>query len=138
MIDPITEYILENDESLQESDIILGSIALIYRKILIDREREAALLRNRTIGGIVLAAIIATAAYKVYKGYLSKAAKACQGRKGEDKTKCMKDYKRKAVQEEIKAMTKLMSECSKSKEPVKCKNAIKKKIDSKKKKLRGN
>ena len=134
----LDSYLIQiQEDTIQESDLILSSIALIYRGILINREEEAAKLRDGTIGGIILAAIIATAAYKVYKGYLSKAAKACKEKKGEDKSKCMKDYKEKAIREEIKALQSLMKECSKSKDAPKCKKKIQNQIIKKKKKLKG-
>jgi len=119
---------------LNEADIFLGAWQ-VYQIIMRQKDYDSEMLRNRTIAGVVLAAIIVSVGYKIYKNFLSKAAKACKGKKGEDKSKCMKVYKGKALTEEIKAMTSLMKECSKTKHPDKCRRKIQNKINEKKKKI---
>jgi len=132
-IDPITEQILlqeQEKEHLQES-FGIWDIGAVFKMFMDKREEQREAFRNRTIAATILAAIILAAAYKVYKSYLSKAAKACKGKSGEEKTKCMKSYKEQARQKEITGIRKLMGECSKSKNPVKCKSLLKKKLDKK-------
>jgi len=76
---------------------------------------------------IVVAAII-TASIVLYKKYMSKAARACRG--NEDKSRCIIQYKMKAYSEQIKKLKKDAAICKKSKNPAKCSNKIKNKINS--------
>ncbi len=72
-------------------------------------------------GAVVIAAAIAAAAYKIYKRFISQAAKACKGRSGADKTLCMSQHKKKALQARIKNMQSSMKQCDQTKDPTKCK-----------------
>jgi len=71
-------------------------------------------------------AAIAANIYNVYKTYMSKAGRACAGRSGEDRQRCIGDYKVKA---KIAAYTSALSKCSKAKDPNKCQIKFKKKIE---------
>jgi len=80
------------------------------------------------IGGAAAAALVIYAGYKIYKNYLSKAAKSCKG--APDKSACMKQFKNKAVQAQISQLRSGAGKCAKSKDPAKCKAAIQAKISS--------
>lgn len=79
-------------------------------------------------GAVALATLVTYAAYKVYKNFFSKAAKACAGKKGAEKDACMQSYKVKAKQAQAKVLMNGMTACKKSKDPAKCKAAIQAKI----------
>ena len=81
----------------------------------------------------VLAGII-YGGYKVYKNYLSKAAKACKG--SGNKKVCMDKYKNKALKAQISSMQSKLSTCSKDKDPAKCKMKIQTKIENLKSKIK--
>jgi hypothetical protein len=80
------------------------------------------------IGGAVAAALIITVAYKMYKRFLSKAARACKHKSGDEKTSCMNKYKKEALKQRIKALNQGMASCSKTKNTGKCKQKITGKI----------
>ena len=65
---------------------------------------------------------------KLYKRFLTKAARACKGKSGTEKTLCMKEYRIKALEMQIKELQKAKKYCAKSKNPVKCKHLLDSKI----------
>ena len=79
------------------------------------------------IAGAALAALAIFGAYKTYKRFFSKAAKACKGTGAERKT-CLKQYKVKAIQAQISDLKAATARCSASKDPGKCKATIGAKI----------
>jgi len=81
----------------------------------------------------ILAAAITALGYKVYKSYISKASRSCKSRP--DKEKCMKEYKQKAIIQQIRMLQKNKKYCNKSSNPHKCANKVDKKIISLKDKL---
>jgi len=76
----------------------------------------------------VVVAAIAAGAYMIYKRYFSKAAKACKGKSGDERSACIKQFKRQALQAQIAALKSGMSKCAQSKNPDKCKAAIQQKV----------
>ena len=83
---------------------------------------------GQAVGGAAIAALALYASYKVYKRFFSKAAKACSGMSGADKTACMKKYKVGALNAQAKSLSSAGAKCSKSKDPAKCKAGIQKKV----------
>lgn len=97
-------------------------------------DTQKAIMNTSTaaIGGVAAAAVAAAAiyaGYKVYKRFFSAAAKACGGKSGSEKTACMTQYKKKALLAQANAISSGASKCAKSKDPAKCKAAIKAKAD---------
>ncbi len=82
-----------------------------------------------------IAALVITVAYKTYKRFLSKAAKACNNKGGALKTSCMNKYKRDAMKKQVSDLAKGSTACSKTKDPAKCKQKIQTKIRRLKSKL---
>lgn len=80
------------------------------------------------VGGAALAALALYASVKVYKRFMSKAAKSCAGQSGSAKTMCMKKYQHGAIAAQVKDLGSAMNACAKSKTPEKCKVPIQKKI----------
>lgn len=77
-------------------------------------------------------AMIAAAIYiakRIYKKYLSQAARACKSAK--DKNKCMRDFKIKALEKEIEYLKSKKVYCSKTSNPEACKKLFDKKIQKK-------
>ena len=87
------------------------------------------------IGGGALAALALYGSYKTYKRFLGKAARACKGKKGADKTVCMKNYKIAAYNGQIKDLQAASKGCSKSKNPKQCVGKINQKIQKLKTKI---
>ena len=83
----------------------------------------------KPIAGAVLAALIITGASMVYKNYFSKAAKACKGKKGDEKSACMLDYEENALRMKAKVLNKSMAFANKTKDSNTFKKKIKKSID---------
>jgi hypothetical protein len=88
--------------------------------------------------GMQAAAVVALAgalAYKAYKRFLSKAAKACKGKSGVEKTNCMSKFKQDAQKAKIQAMQSALSKCGNTKDPTTCKQKIQAKISKEKAKM---
>ena len=81
-------------------------------------------------GGLALlgTAGLAVAANYIYKRFFSAAAKACAGKSGAEKTLCMKNYQRQAIQKTIQKLQSDMKACSKATNPQKCQASIQKQI----------
>ncbi len=82
------------------------------------------------VGGAALAALALYASVKLYKRFMSKAAKSCAGQAGSAKTMCMKKYQHSAIAAQVKDLGLAMKACAKSKSPEKCKVPIQKKISN--------
>ena len=59
---------------------------------------------------------------------MSKAARACKGKKGEEKTACMREYKKRALLAQAQDTNASAAACAKTKDPGKCKAAIARKV----------
>jgi len=84
--------------------------------------KEIAKGAAKGLGAAAVAAAAIYGGYKVYKNFLSKAARACKG--SENKQACMQQHKNKALQAQISAVRSGASKCSTAKDPAKCKAAI--------------
>ncbi len=91
-----------------------------------------------SIAASVIIAAAAFAATKIYKKYLSKAAKACAAKKGEAKKVCMNKFKLDAMKQRITNLGKAKTQCKKSKNPGKCVQGLDKKIIKLKSKLQSH
>jgi hypothetical protein len=84
--------------------------------------REAGMVQGLATAAV--AALVITVSYKAYKRFLSKASRACRGKKFAEKTSCMNKYKRDAMKKRLMDLNTGMSSCSKTKNPSKCKAKI--------------
>lgn len=98
------------------------------------RERGAGFLG--AVGGVVLATALLYGGYQTYKRFFSKAAKACAGKSFSEKTQCMENFKKQAIQAQIKDLQAGSKACAKSKDPGVCKSKIQKKISKLQSKLK--
>ena len=69
-------------------------------------------------------------AYKIYKEYLTKAARQCNTMTGRDKSLCMTKYRLDATKAQMERLRKDLSKCKEAKYPQKCENKLKEKIKS--------
>ena len=90
----------------------------------------------RAISAVVLAGVIAAIGYAVYKRFLSKAARGCKGKSGQEKTLCMAKYKVAALEAKYKAYRGNGQHCTNSKNPAKCKALIAQKMNKTKDEIR--
>jgi len=137
MIDPITKYILEVYD-VSPPEAFKG---VDFLKMINDLENKLGipLTTNITdtwytrkgykaIGIGIVVGLISLLSYKVYKKYISKAARACKQFKGDQKNTCMEKHRGEAKKARIMALEKSKSLCAKSKDPKLCVAKIKHKI----------
>jgi len=120
----------------QTSGDVINSLARVLNKHTAQGVAKGQIQGAVVTGGIVIAALAATLAAKLYKSYFSKAARACKGKKGVEKQKCMRNAKMAATKEKIIALAKAQGVCSKSKQPEKCVAKLKLKIAKEKIKMK--
>lgn len=82
------------------------------------------------VGATLLAVLLVRVSSMIYKRFLSKAAKVCSDKSGEQKTLCMKQYKANLLKAQLKYLGQSLAACNKAKKPEVCKRAIQKKINS--------
>jgi hypothetical protein len=78
------------------------------------------------IAGAALAALAIFGAYKTYKRFFSKSAKACKG--SADRKACIKKFKVDAIKAQISDLQAASARCSVTKDPAKCKATIGNKV----------
>ncbi|MBY9000055.1 MAG: hypothetical protein KGD64_04005 [Candidatus Heimdallarchaeota archaeon] len=89
----------------------------------------------KALTALAIVAAASTLAYAAYKRFYSKAAKACKGKGGLEKTNCMNKYKKQAQAAKIKELQSGMSKCAKGKDPSTCKLKLQGKINKEKAKM---
>lgn len=148
-IDEITLYILNEDKMLREGWVGTTEFIKMIGREISNYQRKQSVLGKVThakysgdvmmaVSGAILVAAIIVVVNKVYKRYLSDAAKACKN--SADKTKCMAEYRIKGHQNKITSLRSSKSLCNKTKDSAKCNSKIDKEIisiESKIKKLKG-
>jgi fructose-specific phosphotransferase system component IIB len=82
------------------------------------------------VEAIAAAAIIIAAAYIIYKRFLTKAARACKGKKFGKKNLCMNIYKKNALAVRISNMKANITKCKNSTDLNKCKEKVSQKLKS--------
>ena len=88
------------------------------------------------LGPALLSALLLFAAYKTYQRFFSRAAKACKGKSGADKTNCMLQFKIKALEAQVADLNAAKRGCNVSRRPVKCNVVLEKKIQKIKQKIK--
>jgi hypothetical protein len=79
--------------------------------------------------GVAGAGLAAYTGASLYKNYLSGAARACAGKVGPDKAKCMAKFKREAAQVRLEYLKSFMPTCEELGNPQLCKKMIKEQIE---------
>ena len=97
-----------------------------------EKHKGTVLKHTKRVGYVILIAAVTAAAHRSYKMYLTKAARACKGKKGTDKRDCMVKFQKAAYQAKINAYAKARGDCGKTSNPEKCKR----KLDTKIKKVK--
>ncbi len=88
---------------------------------------------TKILGGVALAALMGYASYKLYRNYMSQAAKSCSY--SQNKSECMKKYRQNAIKIQISDLSKAQKSCINSKNPQKCQISINKKVSDLKQEL---
>lgn len=114
-----------------------------YKRKLIELKRkrvsEGVEPTNEIVGVMAASAILAgaiTSGMKIYRNYLSKAARQCSGFSGEQKQACMRKNEIRAISAQIATISRNKSLCSKADNPLKCKNKLDNQIYKLKLKIR--
>ncbi len=81
---------------------------------------------TKVLGGVALAALMGYASYKLYRNYMSQAAKSCSN--SPNKQECMHRYRQNAVKVQINDLMRAQKSCKQSKNPQKCQLSINKKV----------
>jgi hypothetical protein len=105
-------------------------ITTAYRFNLDDIVEKGIELYYKTMKKITLITAIIIVSNKLYRDYFSISGRACKGRFGLDREKCIKDFKRKALQERKRYIQSKMQECQKSENPEECISRLNKEINS--------
>jgi len=87
--------------------------------------------KGKYAAGAAGAAVVGYGGAKLYKNYLSKAARACAGKTGEDKAKCMAKFRTEAAKVRLEYLKSSMEKCKGTGDPDLCKKMIKEQIDLK-------
>jgi len=82
----------------------------------------------KPIGASLVVAGLLYGAYKTYKRFFSKAARACSNQSGAAKTACMEKFKKTAIKAQISDLRKSLTACKHSTNPQKCSAPIQAKI----------
>ena len=109
---------------LDDSEVSKGSEEVI-KTITNNADASGA---SFTIFPLIMTAVISGFLYKIYKRFLTQAARACRGKSGDVKTLCMIQYKKKAYIEQIKQLKKIKQYCKHSKNKHKCEKKVNSKI----------
>lgn len=104
--------------------------AALASKMELSKAADYAKRNPGVVGGAALAALGGYGAYKLMQRMFSKAAQACKGLSGSQKTTCMNNFKKKALQQQISELNKAAQACNKTKNPDKCKEKIAKKVQA--------
>jgi hypothetical protein len=86
---------------------------------------------GKIAAGAAGAALVGYTGAKLYKGYLSKAARACAGKTGAEKQKCMEKFQREAAQIRLEYLKSSIGKCKNSINPELCTKMIKEQIELK-------
>lgn len=89
----------------------------------------------KTMKKVTIATAIILISNKMYRDYLTISARACSGRYGLDKEKCIKTFKRQALRERQKYIQAKIQECKNSENPNQCIERLNKEINSVKAKI---
>ncbi len=81
--------------------------------------------------GAAGAALVGYGGAKLYKNYLSKAARACAGKTGEEKAKCMAKFRTEAAKVRLEYLKSSMDKCKGTGDPDLCKKMIKEQMNLK-------
>jgi hypothetical protein len=142
LLDESMEKFLKYVEHIKAKDILITNAADVkrYLRKLADRhahELEVAKgnVAVTAVGVTLLVGMGAFLSYKIYKRFLSKAARACKKLGSKEKTSCIVKYRINGYREQIKGLTAAKGLCNKTKKPKKCTSKIDLKIRKIKAKL---
>ena len=111
-----------NSQTYKELEKVQAAIDKLKsdRKIIIGQVRR----NSAAVIGISLSSLIIYIGYRTYKEHLSAAARACKDKIGQEKNKCMQDFKKFANIKRLNLLRKEVSKCSVSKNEEVCKRKV--------------
>lgn len=77
----------------------------------------------------ISATSLAMTAYRMYKDYLTKAARHCDSFEGRDKSLCMTKYKLEGLKKRKEKLEEDIRKCAEARDQQKCEESLKKKIN---------
>jgi len=97
-----------------------------YAKLRSGATKHAPTAKRYLKGGsvVVLVAAASAAGHRVYKIYLSKAARQCKGFSGPERRNCIVRFKKAGLQAKMNAYVKARNDCPGSKNPEKCRSQL--------------
>jgi len=116
------------DKNQGASDIAAKFNALAKKAGVKTNVRGSHVVGAGAVGATVLSGMLLYGAYKTFQRFYSKAAKACAGKSGSDKSACMREYKMSALKAQMNDLQKALAACGKSKNPKKCSKTVSAKI----------
>lgn len=87
--------------------------------------------KGKVAAGVAGAALAGAVGAGLYKNYLSGAARACAGKTGADKAKCMEKFRREATEVRAKYLKSFIPTCEELGNPQACKKMIKEQLSMK-------
>ena len=123
------------DEELQEIDYagITSKYGGKWGAKAIDQAQQSGMTQGASAVAIVGAAV--AAGVMIYKRFMSKAAKACEGLPTSEKTNCMRKHKADGIKAKIAKFQSFKGKCDQAKNPTGCNNKLMFKIKAEKSKL---
>jgi len=96
-------------------------------------QATTAIKHGAPVAALVMATLVIIVARKVYKAYLTKAAKACKGQATPQlKNECIRKFKLDAIKAEVKQLEVGKNACSSAKNPAKCSQKVEARINKSK------
>ena len=89
----------------------------------LDKIQQEQIMLVLSVGGLLMTA------YRLYKDYLTKAARACANLDPKEKRLCMLKYKIDGKRKQLVTLTSLLSKCRQTKNPDECLNKLRQKIE---------
>jgi hypothetical protein len=99
-------------------------------------QATTAIKHGAPVAALVMAALVSLVATKLYKSYISKAARACKGQASSElKKACMRKYAINGLEMKVRALQNGIKACDSAKNPGKCRDSVNSKIAKAKAKL---
>lgn len=109
----------------------IGTRVAQGKKFLVKTGKSLKANKGKVALGVAGAGLAAYTGASMYKNYLSGAARACAGKTGADKAKCMAKFKREAAEIRENYLKAFLPTCDELENPQICKKMIKEQLDRK-------
>ena len=124
-----TKRMIKRKYRVQKANI--GTRVAQGKKFLAKTGKALKANKGKVALGVAGAGLAAYTGASMYKNYLSGAARACAGKTGADKAKCMAKFKREAAEIRENYLKSFLPTCDELENPQLCKKMIKEQLDRK-------